>query len=291
MFGKGGGLISAGDELMKIILAAYFIATPCWADQVPFQPGILDPVVRQHINVPEILTNCNDVFYQTPNSAEDEFKFVNKEIEKRVNEEHCYRVSPLTSISIRNKLLCTFNKRPNAKGFRRVKNALNKSLLRYYSLKKCQDSEEDGDIFEVDDNPVSTPPEETKPNEITVNRDDDLTENPKVNDYEPELEVVEVASTPKPANSPETEITTKGTTDSDKDSGDLNDGTDDQDNLPSKETLILAIVSTFILIGLLAFLMYCFKYRFRDSCNFCKSDPVSDLNESEMGTYTNVSLL
>ena len=124
----------------------------------------------------------NDVFDQTPNSAKDEFKFVNKEIEKRVNEEHCYRESPLTSISISKKLPCTLNKRPNAKGFRRVKNALNKSLLRYYSLKKCQDSEEDGDIFQVDDNPVFTPPEETKPNEITVNRDDDLTENLKVND-------------------------------------------------------------------------------------------------------------
>ena len=37
--------------------------------------------------------------------------------------------------------------------------------------------------------------------------------------------------------SPETEITTKGTTDTDKDFGDLNDSMDDQDNLNSKETL------------------------------------------------------
>ena len=43
VFQCGQNVISAGDELMKIILAAYFIAKTCWADQVPFQPVILDP--------------------------------------------------------------------------------------------------------------------------------------------------------------------------------------------------------------------------------------------------------
>jgi hypothetical protein len=171
---------------------------------------------------------------------------MNKEIEKCVKEyeEDCSCVSPLSKrgIKIRNRLVCTFYKRPNDFD---VQKAFNGSLMSFYSLTGCQNATEYDDISEETESNESI----GKNNESTRKKDDDLKFT--VNDYETstqsEFEVVtdlrsnekpdskysasnsngEVARTPKPPNSSEAETSTNSTTDANED---LINGTENPNN-------------------------------------------------------------
>lgn len=198
---------------MKFILAALclqLIARPCCAGSVPFPPGI-NQVVGQHINVLEILTTCNEDLYQTKRSALEDFKLLNKEIKDHIKEhgENCSLASPLTisSISILKRLLCTSYRRP--KVVKSVKGAFDGLLTRYFnSLKNCQNSGEEDEIFKADVHPFQAftdlVPTENPGSRVAVGNS-----------------IGEIASTP---NSSESK------TESNEDSRDFIGGTDNQED-------------------------------------------------------------
>ena len=67
--------MGGGDETKKIILASCYlllIATPCWADEVPSQRGILHPDVEQLMNDPEILRLVTRIFSNLPLKKESQ---------------------------------------------------------------------------------------------------------------------------------------------------------------------------------------------------------------------------
>lgn len=183
---------------MKFILAALclqLIARPCCARSVPFPHGI-NPVVGHQINVleTEVLTTCNeDDLYQTKRSALEDFKLLNKEIKDRIKEhgENCSIASPLTisGVSIRKRILCTSYRRP--KVVKSVKGAFDGLLIRYSnSLRKCQNSGEEDEIFEADFHPVPKMPNEKTSDENDSNKSNqgakfnDATETPMGNGSE-----------------------------------------------------------------------------------------------------------
>ena len=255
---------------------------------------------------------------------------MNKEIEKCVKEyeEDCSCVSPLSKrgIKIRNRLVCTFYKRPNDFD---VQKAFNGSLMSFYSLTGCQNATEYDDISEETESNESI----GKNNESTRKKDDDLKFT--VNDYETstqsEFEVVtdlrsnekpdskdsasnsngEVARTPKPPNSSEAETSTNSMTDSNED---LINGTDNPNNsevssMPNfpeaeptrnsttnstedsnggidNQTLIIVNAVFIVLLISVACLFYWLKDRCYGRYNLVQRDPDSNMGEIEMKNGT-----
>jgi len=285
------------------------IARPCCAGSVPFPPGI-NPVVGQQINVLEILTTCNEDLYQTKRSALEDFKLLNKEIEDRIKEhgENCSLASPLTisGISIRKKILCTSYRRPNV--VKSLKRAFDASLTRYHnSLKKCQNSDEEDDIFEADFHPVSKMPDEKTPDENDSTKSNgtkhnDLSETPIGNGSEysfnsntesiPEastdLEPTEIPSSRVAVGNSNGEVastpnSSEDTTESNKDSGDSISVSDIQENPYSGSNQPLRINGIGIalvivaLASLASILILRLKDRFQSKYSVCKTNSNTNL--------------
>ena len=229
---------------------------------------------------------------------------LNKEIEDRIKEhgENCSLASPLTisGISIRKKILCTSYRRPNV--VKSLKGAFDASLTRYHnSLKKCQNSDEEDEIFEADFHPVPKMPDEKTSDENDSNKSNqgtkfnDLTEtsmgNGSENSFKSTTESILVAFTDlERTKNPDTRVavgnsngevsstpnSSESTTESNEDSGDSIGGTDNQENpySGSNQPLIIndisLIIAIFIALVVLGYVGYCL-------CGFLSRSPFERL--------------
>lgn len=287
---------------MKIVLAFCLLARPCCAASISVQPGepgtLVHPIVGLQINITEILMTCSQDFYR-PIAALKDFETLDKEIKNRIkkHKKDCSRVSPLSRpvIEIRNKLLCTINEWPNAKGFRTVKNAFNHSLVSYYSLEECQDSvsklpEATTEMSEVNDN------ESTTKSEIDVVTDLNPSEKPVTIVSNPNDEVVSSLNPTKAAvtrnNSTHHKEELNGGTDNEKNGKDAttpklqditeaeatgNSTGDSGSNQPLKINAI-GIALVIVALASLAFiLIHRFKDRFQSIYSLCRTNSNTNL--------------
>ena len=197
---------------------------------------------------------------------------LNKEIEGRIKEHglNCSLASPLTisRISILKRLLCTSYRRPSV--VKSVKRAFDGLLTRYFnSLKKCQNSGEEDEIFEADVHPFQAftdlVPTENPGSRVAVGNS-----------------IGEIASTPNSSES---------TTESNEDSRDFIGGTDNQEDenfeadfhpvfkMPDEKTAdengsnqpliinnISLIIAIFIALVALAYVVDFLVHRLKDRC-------------------------
>jgi len=292
---------------MKIVLAFCLLARPCCAASISVQPGgpgtLVHPIVGMQINVTEILMTCSQDFYR-PIAALKDFEALDKEIRNRVKKHRkdCSRVSPLSRpvIEIRNKLLCTINEWPNAKGFRTVKNAFNHSLVSYYSLEECQDSvsklpeanesNATTEMFEVNDN------ESTTKSEIDVVTDLNPSEKPVTIVSNPNDEVVTSLNPTKAAvtrnNSTHQNEESNGGTDNEKNGKDAttpkpqditeaeatgNSTADSGSNQPLKINAIGIVLVIVALASLASILIHRLKDGFQSRYSLCKTNSNTNL--------------
>jgi len=215
---------------MKIVLAFCLLARPCYAASISVQPGepgtLVHPIVGLQINVTEILMTCSQDFYR-PIAALKDFEALDKEIKNRIKKHRkdCSRVSPLSRpvIEIRNKLLCTINEWPNAKGFRTVKNAFNHSLVSYYSLEECQDSV--SKLAEANESNATTEMSEVNDNESTTKSEIDV-----VTELNPSEKPVTIVGNPNDENVTSLNQTKAAVTRNNSTHEETNGGTDNEKN-------------------------------------------------------------
>ena len=241
----------------------------------------------------------------------EDFKLLNKEIEDRIKEhgENCSLASPLTisGISIRKKILCTSYRRPNV--VKSLKGAFDASLTRYHnSLKKCQNSDEEDEIFEADFHPVPKMPDEKTSDENDSNKSNqgtkfnDLTETPMGNGSEisiksttesileahTDLEPTEIPSSRVAVGNSNGEVastpnSSEDTTESNKDSGDSIGVSDIQENPYSGSNQPLRINGIGIalvivaLASLASILIHRLKDRLQSRYSLCKTNSNTNL--------------